>query len=199
MQYIVSEPSYLLSGLVTQSKIKQLLEELYGVKPNEEELKARTYQAPTITELRLEAIEDVGLPTLMDEALTLVTKNLEAEYGVIFELHPDGERLLLRSGKGWEEGLIGQATVPLDSPSGYTLKANKPMIAEDVHSDRRFSVPPLLCEHGVKSSARVMICKQINQEQPVRVLGVDTTEPRTFTEDEADFLQAVAEVLATAR
>jgi putative methionine-R-sulfoxide reductase with GAF domain len=44
-----------------------------------------------------------------------------------------------------------------------------------------------------------MICKQINQEQHVRVLGVDTTEPRTFTEDEADFLQAVAEVLATAR
>ena len=184
MQYIVSEPSYLLSGLVTQSKIVQLLEELYGIKPNEEELKARTsYQAPTITELRLGAIEDVGLPTLMDEALTLVTKNLEAEYGVIFELHPDDERLLLRSGKGWEEELIGQATVPLDSPSGYALKANKPMIAEDVHSDRRFSVPPLLCEHGVKSSARVIICKQISQEQAVRVLGVDTTEPRTFTED----------------
>ena len=62
--------------------------------------------------------------------------------------------------------------------------------------DTRFSVPPLLCEHEVKSSARVIIR---DQEQHVRVLRADTTEWRTFTEEEANFLQAVAEVLATAK
>jgi GAF domain-containing protein len=194
--HLVSRPSYLLSGLVTQSKIEQLLEVLYGIKPNKEELGECPYQPMTITELRLEAIEDVGLPTLMDDALAVVTKNLEVEYGEIFELQSDGESLLLRAGKCWEEELVGQATVPLDSPTGYTLRVRKPMILEDVHSDTRFSVPPLLCEHEVKSSARVIIC---NQEQPVRVLGADTAERRTFTEDDTDFLQAVAEVIATTR
>jgi GAF domain-containing protein len=196
LPHLVSEPGYLLSGLVTQSKMEQLLEELYGIKPLEEERRADTHQATTITDLRLEAIEDVGLPTLMDEALALLINNLEVEYGEIFELQPNSESLLLTSGKGWEEGLVGQASVPLDSPTGYTLKAKKPLIVEDVFSDTRFGVPPLLREHGVKSSARVIIS---DQEQPVRVLGADTTERRTFTEDEAHFLQAVAEVLATTR
>jgi GAF domain-containing protein len=196
MQYAVSEPSYLLSGLVAQSKMEQLLEELYGINPIEEERRVDPSQPTTITELRLEAIEDVGLPTLMDEALTLVTTNLEVEYGEVFELQPDNESLLLASGKGWEEELIGHATIPLDSPTGYALKAEKPTIVEDVLSDTRFGVPPLLREHSVKSSARVIIR---DQEQPVKVLGADTTERRTFTEDEANFLQAVAEVLATTR
>jgi GAF domain-containing protein len=185
-----------LSGLVTQSKMEQLLGELYDIKPNDEERRARTDQPTTITELRLGAIEDVGLPTLMDEALALVTKNLEVEYGRVLELQPDGENLLLRSGKRWKEELVGQATVPLDSPAGYTLEAKKPMIIEDVLADTRFGVPPLLHEHGVRSSVLVAIC---DQGQPLGVLGADTTERRAFTEDEADYLQAVAEVLATAR
>ncbi|MBV9453170.1 MAG: GAF domain-containing protein [Rubrobacter sp.] len=176
--------------------MEQLLDEIYGIKPNEEELRARTYQPTTITELRIEAIEDVGLPTLMEEALILVTKTLGVEYGRVLELQPDAENLLLRSGKGWKEGFVGHATVPLDSPSGYTLEANEPMVFEDVYSEARFSVPPLLHEHGVRSSVLVPIC---DQEQPLGVLGADTTEQRAFTEDEADYLQAVAEVLAAAR
>lgn len=137
MQQVGSRPSYLLSGLVTQSKIEQLLEELYSIELNKEELETRTYQPTSITELRLEAMEDVGLSTLMDDALVLVTKELEVQYTEIFELQPDGESLLLCSGKGWEEELIGKATVELDSPSGYTLEAKKPMIFEDVLSESR--------------------------------------------------------------
>jgi GAF domain-containing protein len=196
MEHKVSKPSYLLSGLVTHTEMDRLLEEIYCIKPNEEALRARTYQPPTITELKLHAIADVGLLTLMDEALALVTNNLEVEYGEIFELQSDSESLLLRSGKGWEEELVGQATVPIDSPTGYTLKAKNSLIVEDVFSDARFGVPPLLREHGVKSSVRVIIR---DQEQLLGVLGADTTEQRAFTEDEAAFLQAVAGVLATAR
>jgi GAF domain-containing protein len=196
MEHMVSKPSYLLSGLVTRTKMDQLLEELYGLKPNERELRARTDPPITITELKLHAIEDVGLLTLTDEALTLITNDLEVDYGEIFELQPDGESLLLRSGKGWEEGLVGQATVPMDSPTGYAVKTEKSLIAEDVFSDARFGVPPLLCEHRVKSSARVIIR---DQDQPLGVLGIDTTKQRAFTEDEVALLQAVAGVLATGR
>ena len=84
----------------------------------------------------------------------------------------------------------------MDSPTGYALTAKKSLIAEDVFSDARFGVPPLLCEHGVKSSVRAIIR---DQDQPLGVLGVDTTEQRAFTEDEVAFLKAVAGVLATAR
>jgi hypothetical protein len=197
MQHVVSRPSCLLSGLLTQSKIEQLLEELYSVELNGEELETPVYQPTSITELRLEAMEDVGLSTLMDDALVLVTKELEVEYSEIFELQADGQSLLLRSGKGWEEGLIGQATVELDSPSGYALEAKKPMVFEDILSEPRLSVPPLLCEHGVKSCARVIISNQ--EQQPIRILGADATEPRAFSEEDTTFLQSIAEVLAEVR
>jgi GAF domain-containing protein len=131
----------------------------------------------------------------MDEALAVVTKNLVVEYGKIFELQPDGRSLLLRSGVGWKDGLVGRATIQLDSPAGCTLASGKPVMLEDLLSEAHFNEPQLLREHGVKSGVTVIIH---GREWPFGVLGVDTTKQRTFTEDDVSFLQAVANVLATA-
>jgi GAF domain-containing protein len=66
---------------------------------------------------------------------------------------------------------------------------------EDLLSEAHFSEPQLLRDHGVKSGMTVVIH---GREQPFGVLGADTTKQRTFTEDDVSFLQAVANVLATA-
>ncbi len=163
--------------------------------PESGELGARTRQLAAVAELGLRALGNVDLSALMDEALALVTKNLAVEYGKIFELQPDGESLLLRSGVGWKEGLVGQATIRLDSPAGYTLASRRPVVIKDLLSETRFSEPQLLREHGVKSGMTVIIH---GRERPFGVLGADTTRLRTFTGDDVNFLQAVANVLATA-
>jgi hypothetical protein len=43
----------------------------------------------------------------MDEAVALVARTLDVEYAKIVELFSGGEELLLRSGVGFEEGLVG--------------------------------------------------------------------------------------------
>jgi hypothetical protein len=41
----------------------------------------------------------------MEDAVRVIAGVLEVEYCGILELLPDGERLLLRAGVGWKEGL----------------------------------------------------------------------------------------------
>ena len=172
------------------------------------ELGAHRSQLAAITELGLRAMEDVDLPVLMDEAVSLVAENLAVEYAKIFALQPDGESLLLCSGVGWAEGVVGQATVGTqpDSrafflPAGYrlasedTLVSEEPEIVENLPAERRSSGPPLPREHEVRSTISVIIH---GQERPFGVLGADTCKQRRFTIDDVNFLQAVANVLATA-
>ena len=93
--------------------------------------------------------------------------------------------------------MVGQATVGIEpqSQAGYTLQSDTPIIVEDLRTETRFSGPPLLHDHGVVSGVSVIIP---GQDQPYGVLGVHTTKQQTFTDDDANFLQAVSNVLATA-
>src|SRR5215208_2059447 len=165
----------------------------------EREMETRTRQQAVVAELGLRTLEhNDNLQALMDEAVALVASTLEAEYSKIVELLPGGEELLLRAGVGWREGLVGEAkeTAGLGSQTGYTaLVANEAVIVEDLSTEERFEPPPLLVEHAVVSSMTVVIP---GSEGPFGVLGVHTTTHRTFSEDDINFLQAVANVLATA-
>jgi PAS domain S-box-containing protein len=68
-------------------------------------------------------------------------------------------------------------------------------MVEDLRADTRFSGPALLHDHGVVSGMSVIIGEP---ERPFGVLGAHTRTRRAFTRDDAHFLQAVANVLATA-
>ncbi len=163
----------------------------------EAELKARARQQAAVAELGQRALAGTDLSTLMDETTAIVAQTLEVEYCKVLELLPNGDALLLRAGVGWQEGLVGQATTGtgIDSQAGYTLLSNGPVIVEDLRTETRFSAPPLLRDHQVVSGISVIIQ---GQDRPFGVLGAHTTKQRTFTRDDVHFLQAGANVLATA-
>ncbi len=163
----------------------------------EEEIKMRAHQQATVAEFGLRALAETDLQALFDETVGMLCQTLSADYCKVLELLPDGEELLLRAGVGWKEGLVGKATVGagLNSQAGYTLLSNEPVIVEDLHTESRFSGPPLLHEHGVVSGMSVVIQ---GQEGPFGVLGVHAKSHRTFSKDDVNFLQAVANVLAAA-
>jgi PAS domain S-box-containing protein len=162
-----------------------------------EALKARARQQAVVAELGQRALAATDLPTLMNEAVVLVAQTLELEYCKVLELLPNGNALLLRAGVGWEDGCVGHATVSAGSQSqaGYTLLSDEPVIVEDLRTETRFSGPPLLRDHGVVSGMSVIIP---GGDRPFGVLGAHTTRRRTFTNDDIHFLQAVANVLASA-
>ena len=168
-------------------------------KQAEEEIERRAHQQAVVADLGLRALaEHDDLQALMDETVALVARTLDVEYSKIVELLPGGEELLLRAGVGWREGLVGEARerAGLGSLAGYTaLISNEAVIVEDLREETRFEPPPLLVEHGVVSGMSVVIP---STEAPFGVLGAHTTSHRTFSEDDINFLQAVANVLATA-
>jgi PAS domain S-box-containing protein len=161
----------------------------------EQEIETRTHQQAVVSEIGLWALTNDDLQSLMDDTVAFVAQTLDVEYCKIVELLPSGEELLLKAGAGWEEGLVGQTRVGagIDSQAGYTLLSEEPVIVEDLSTETRFSPSELLREYEVVSSMTVVIA---GRGGPFGVLGVHTKDRRTFSEDDVNFLQAVANVLA---
>ncbi|MCL1465441.1 PAS domain S-box protein [Argonema galeatum] len=166
-------------------------------KQTEENLRVRNRQQEAIAHLGQRALASTNIDTLMDEAVTLIAKTLEVEYCKVLELLPDGKAVFLRAGVGWQEGLVGHATVGtgMDSQAGYTLLSNEPVIVEDLRTETRFSGPPLLHNHGVVSGLSLIIA---GHNRPWGVLGAHATRLRKFTKDDINFFQAAANILAEA-
>ena len=163
----------------------------------EEALEARARQQAAVAELGQRALATPDLDAVLDQTVAVVARTLDVEYCKVLELLPDGDALLLRAGVGWRAGTVGQATVPAgrDSQAGYTLLSDEPVVVEDVAAETRFAFPPLVREHGVVSAMSVVIP---GRERPFGVLQADSARRRSFTGDDAYFLQAVANVLAAA-
>ncbi|MFC6825979.1 PAS domain S-box protein [Halopelagius fulvigenes] len=157
----------------------------------------RIRQQEVVAELGQRALETDDLDQLMRDAVAAVAETLDVEYAKVLELLPDGEEVFLRQGVGWRDGLVGSATVPTDrdSQAGYTLLSEAPVVVDDLRTEERFSGPELLTDHGVVSGISVVIG---SVENPWGVLGTHTTEEREFTQYDANFVQSVANVLATA-
>ena len=158
-------------------------------------LETRARQQNAIAQLSQRALERRDLAALQEDAVKLIPQILEVEYCSLLELLLDGNTLFLRAGAGWKEGYVGYAKFIAgpESPAGFALSSNSPVISEDLATETRFRIPSLLLDHGVVSAATVIIhgrCK------PYGVLGAYTVKRRLFTNDDVHFLQSVANVLA---
>ncbi len=162
-----------------------------------DELQARARQQEMVAELGHMALMGADVGDLMNAAVDRLAGTLQVEYAKVLELLPDGKTSRLVSGVGWRKGLVGLAIVAggADSQAGFTLLSREPVIVEDLRSETRFSGPALLTDHGVVSGMSVIIG---TPERPFGVLGIHTTQRRSFTADDINFLQAVANVLAAA-
>lgn len=163
----------------------------------EEALRTRVRQQEAVAKLGLLALQSPDLDALMNETAALTRQVLRVEYCKVLELLPDGDTLLLRAGAGWKGDVVGRATEPagLESHAGYTLTSATPVIVDDLRRETRFQPPRLLTESGVVSGVDVIIH---GTEHPFGILGVHTAQHRSFTEDDIHFLQAVANVIASA-
>lgn len=166
-------------------------------KQAEEALEVHANQQALVAELSQMALAGTDLMLLMQQTTNFVARSLNVEYCKILELLPDGNALLLQAGVGWQPGQVGQATVGagVDSLAGYTLLVQDPVIVDDLRKETRFTGPPLLHDHQVKCGISVAIG---GRDRPFGVLGAHTTRSRTFSRDEIYFMQATANVLATA-
>jgi PAS domain S-box-containing protein len=166
-------------------------------KQAEKRLIERVRQQAVVAELGERGLAGSEISSLMDHVVAGLAKVLDVEYCKVLELLPEGDALLLRSGVGWRDGLVGSATVSADADSqaGFTLVSHEPVIVEELSTETRFSGPALLTDHGVISGMSVIIH---GADKPFGVLGIHTKARRSFSADDVNFLQSVANILADA-
>ncbi|WP_051514020.1 sensor histidine kinase [Skermanella stibiiresistens] len=150
-----------------------------------------------LAEFGRQALMVDDLDALLHEAVVLAAQGLDIGRAKVMQRVADGEALLMRAGVGWKPGLVGKLVIDAGSKSsgGFTLKTGKPVIADDIESESRFDVPPFLREHGIRSLVNVIIQ---GKGVPFGVLEVDSDELRSFNQEDVDFLQGYANVLAAA-
>jgi PAS domain S-box-containing protein len=157
-------------------------------KRTEAELSTHARQQVAVAELGQRALIGADLDALMNETVTLVARTLDVEHCKLLQLLPDGNAMLVQWGQGGKDGraesgpLAGEVLPPTGTPGVRLLRVEAP-----------FDEP--LQDPGVISGASVVIH---GRAEPLGMLGAYTTRQRAFTEDDAHFLQAVANVLAGA-
>lgn len=144
-----------------------------------------------------EALRSDDIGDLLQRATQLVSEAIEVDLVKVLQLLPDGQNFLVRAGVNWRPGVVGHATIPAHggSAAGYALQTCEPVISEDVATEKRFDVPRLLLEHDVNSTVNVVIR---GDDRPFGVLEVDSQQLRRFGQDDIDFLQNYANLLAAA-
>ena len=164
---------------------------------SEAQLRATARQQEAVAHLGQQALAGAPLDELMTGAVTLAARALDLPFASLLELRPESRTLVLRAGAGWRDGAVGRTVIPADADSyaGYVLRSTGQVVVEDLATDTRFGHAPLLRPHGVVSSLSVVVQ---GPERPFGILGVHTTARRAFAIHDTHFLQAVANVLATA-
>ena len=154
-------------------------------------------QRATLADFGLDALRMKDLDALLGEATARISEALDCELVKILEWRPKSDDFLLRAGVNWKPGVVGQATLGADSksPAGYALERDEPVISPDISAEKRFEIPQLLIEHGVRSMVNVIIA---GEHQPFGVLEVDSIDARSFDSDDIAFLRNYANLLAAA-
>ena len=160
-------------------------------------LQLRIRQQEILAELGVLALQGAPFVDLLNDTARLTAEGMEAEFCKVLEYIPADNRLLVRAGVGWNEGIVGVATIgaDLESPSGFALHTGKPVISNHLENEQRFRTPELLLEHGIRRAMNVILQ---GDGSPYGVLEVDSRSEGEFGEHDIAFLQGAANILGMA-
>jgi signal transduction histidine kinase len=176
--------------------IAKLLAETIERRKAEDDLQRLFRQQAAVSQLGLQALKGMDLYVLMNEAVQLTARLLDVPNCQVLEHSSERNVFILRAGTGWSEKEIGRTIMSLDTESqaGYTLLQNESVVVTDLEKETRFHDLTLFQKHHLVSGMSVVI----RSKSPFGVLTVHTKRVRTFTPDELNFLESIANILAAA-
>ncbi|MDX1741709.1 MAG: ATP-binding protein, partial [Rhodothermales bacterium] len=171
-------------------------QDISGRKESEHQLRMRATQQAAIAHLGQLALSSPSVQHVMDEAVRKVAETLEVTHNSVCEYMIDQDAFFVRAGVGWSEAVVGKEWISADTDTqvGYTMYVNRPVVMEDVHEEGRFKGANLMHLNGLVSGASVVIH---GKDSPWGVLSAHSQQARKFTDDDVNFLQAVANVIST--
>jgi len=162
-----------------------------------QELQARLSQQELITKLGASSLDGGGLTELMTQATMVSTAGLKADVTGVMEIDANGHNLTLMAISDPKPAqYVGMKMLGgTDSLSGYTLFSGEPVISEDLLTETRFRAHPALITYGARGGISVAIK---SRGVALGVVAAFTRKPRMFSHDDINFMQAIANILASA-
>jgi two-component sensor histidine kinase len=160
-------------------------------------LRQRIRQQQILAELGVSALQGASFDTLLTDTVRLTAEGLRSDFCKILEYMPVENRFLVRAGVGWDEGVVGVASVgaDLESPAGFALQTGKPVISNHLVNEERFRTPEILQRHNIRRAMNVILQ---GDGKPYGVLEVDSRSEDEFEEHDLAFLQGTANILGMA-
>ncbi|HEU4596509.1 MAG TPA: ATP-binding protein [Pyrinomonadaceae bacterium] len=162
----------------------------------EAELRRHAMQQAAVAELGQRALWGSSLVGLMDKAVSVLARRLDAESAALWEYSPEGNSLAVRSSVGWTAEFLGQAVVPVEPESmlSHALFSTEPVIVAHAAQAARHGEPP----HLSREARGCVSVAVTGRGEPFGVLSAYTDSPQGFTAEDVHFVQAVANVLSAA-
>lgn len=164
----------------------------------QQKLELHAQRQSVLTDFGQRALSELDINTLMHDTITLVSQTLKVELCGLLELSPQKDSLILRDGIGWKEGKVGSTIFSLNDTSDearFMLLKTEPLIIENLPDEKRFAPSSFLLEHNIIACLIVIIH---GKSQPYGTLSACTTQHKQFTQEDVNFLQSIANILAMA-
>jgi putative methionine-R-sulfoxide reductase with GAF domain len=140
------------------------------------------------------ALSELGLRPLLQELLSRIKEILDVDTAAILLLEEETKELVALAAKGLEEEVTAGLRIPMGKGfAGRIASERIPIFIADVN--RADILNPILRKKGVRSLLGVPL---IVEADLVGVLHVGTLQPRTFTNEDAAYLQLAAARMAPA-
>jgi two-component sensor histidine kinase/putative methionine-R-sulfoxide reductase with GAF domain len=144
------------------------------------------------------AFREINLKKVLTEAARVCAESLDVPYATICRYRAAQDDLVIEAAYGWHADVIGCVVSLADESStqGRAFFTGKPVILEDVSKSNDCSPPSFYAEHGVVTTADVLI--KGKGSEPWGVLEADSATTRAFHQPDIDFLTGFANVVAEA-
>jgi len=133
---------------------------------------------------------------LMQHACAQVSRVTDIEHTKVLRYRPDKGDALVVAGVGWRPGVVGTATLPIDtaSPPGRSIQTAAPVVIEDLPNDPEYRFSQLLRDHHIISLVNVPV---MVDGQNWGILEVDAEQPHAFDLEDVEFLTTYANIIGT--
>jgi len=166
-------------------------------KQTELALQQHAMQQGLIAQFGQQALASTSIDALWEEAALVTCRGQNVGFCKVLQLAPDKRSFILKAGAGWEPRWKGRPISATNdsSQNRFILATHQPVIVEDFLLESRFRTSEILKAHGIRSAVGVLIS---GAGGAYGILGAYSRDPLRFAANSVNFLQSLANILATA-
>jgi PAS domain S-box-containing protein len=171
-----------------------VVSDMTELRRSQDAVSARVRQLETIAELGRDILAGFSFDHLVERVGSSVARALDIDRVSVLEVLDDG-RLKVVAGYGWEDGVVGITVDVKSSQAAYQLSSGMPrLLVEDMQQEQRFTPSAWLVDAGIRGG---LSCLIEDEDARFGLLMAHTSAPRSFTEEDSNFLSSVAHLIGS--